>query len=230
MLIFAKAAPYYLIVMGTRVKICGISTLEAARTALDDSADFLGFIHFAKSPRHLTLDAMADLLLQVRALDSQARLVSVVVDPENALLEALRDQVRPDLIQLHGHETPERVAQIAQMVNIPLIKAIPVSDINDLRAAAAYEPFVDYLMFDAKPPKDAAIPGGLGLSFDWTIMRRLETSKPWFLAGGLTAENAENAIRQSGATMLDASSSLESAPGVKDTGLISSFLRAAKSL
>lgn len=216
--------------MVTKVKICGISTPEAAKAALDDSADFLGFIHFAKSPRHLTVDTMSHLIFRVRAMGDPARLVSVVVDPSDDLLGALRDQVRPDLIQLHGHETPQRVAEIAQKVNIPLIKALPVSDINDLRAASGYEPHVDYLLFDAKPPKDAVVPGGLGLSFDWTVMRHLAVSRPWFLAGGLTAANVGDAVAQSGALMLDASSSLESAPGVKDAGLISGFLRAAKSL
>ncbi len=216
--------------MVTRVKICGISTPEAAKAALDDSADFLGFIHFAKSPRHLALDTMADLGLRVRAMGGAARLVSVVVDPSDEVLLALRDRVRPDLIQLHGHETPERVAEIAQKVNMPLIKALPVSDIKDLRSVSGYEPHVDYLLFDAKPPKDAVLPGGLGLSFDWTVMRHLATSRPWFLAGGLTAANVGEAVARSGALMLDASSSLESAPGVKDAGLISGFLRAAKSL
>ena len=216
--------------MSIQVKICGISTPEAAVAALNDSADFLGFIHFGKSPRHLAVDAMADLMQRVRSLAGAVRLVSVVVDPDDVLLATLRDQVRPDLIQLHGHETPQRVAEIAQKVNVPLIKALPVSDINDLSAAPAYAPHVDYLLFDAKPPKDAVLPGGLGVSFDWTIMRHLTTSKPWFLAGGLTSKNAAEAVQQSGAALLDASSSLESAPGVKDAGLISGFLRAAKSL
>src|SRR3569623_584474 len=204
--------------MVTQVKICGISTPEAAIAALDDSADFLGFIHFPKSPRHIAIDTMADLVFRVRAMERQARLVSVVVDPSDDLLDALRDRVRPDLIQLHGHETPQRVAEIAKKVNLPLVKALPVSDIKDLQAVSGYEPVVDYLLFDAKPPKDAVMPGGLGLSFDWTIMRHLSTSRPWFLAGGLTAANVADAVRQSGAAMLDASSSLESAPGVKDTG------------
>lgn len=211
-------------------KICGISTLEAARTALDDSADFLGFIHFAKSPRHLTLNAMAALMQTIRAQGAETRLVSVVVDPDDQLLMALRDQVRPDLIQLHGKETPERVAAIAAMVQIPLIKAISVSDVNDLAVAGAYEPHVEYMMFDAKAPKDAALPGGLGLSFDWSIMRHHAAAKPWFLAGGLSSNNVAAAVRESGATMVDVSSGVESAPGIKDNRLISDFLKAAKAI
>ncbi len=211
-------------------KICGISTLEAAQAALNDSADFLGFIHFAKSPRHLSLKAMTALVQAIRAGGASARLVSVVVDPDNDLLDALRDDVRPDLIQLHGKESPARVADIAARVNIPLIKAISVSAINDLSAAAAFEPRVDYMLFDAKTPEDAALPGGLGLSFDWTIMRHHVAAKPWFLAGGLTSTNVAAAVQASGATMVDVSSSVESAPGVKDVRLISDFLRAAKAI
>ncbi len=211
-------------------KICGISTLEAAQAALDDSADFLGFIHFAKSPRHLTLQAMAGLMQVIRAQGAPARLVSVVVDPDDGLLETLRDEVRPDLIQLHGKEMPARVAEIAAKVNIPLIKAISVSAINDLELAAAYEPHVEYMMFDAKTPKDAVLPGGLGLSFDWPIMKAYAGSKPWFLAGGLDPANVASAIRESGARMVDVSSGVESAPGVKDNRLISDFLKAAKAI
>lgn len=211
-------------------KICGISTLEAARSALNDSADFLGFIHFAKSPRHLTLKAMADLMRAIRDEAPDSRLVSVVVDPDDTLLDSLRDEVKPDLIQLHGKESPERVAAIAERVNIPLIKAISVSAINDLGQAAAYEPLVDYMMFDAKAPKDAALPGGLGLTFPWPIMQSYQGTKPWFLAGGLTPDNVAQAVRESGTTMLDVSSGVESAPGVKDAALICRFLRAAKAL
>ena len=211
-------------------KICGISTLEAAQAALNDSADFLGFIHFAKSPRHLTLGAMADLMSAIRAQGASARLVSVVVDPDKELLDALRDRVRPDLIQLHGKETPERVTEIAAAVQIPLIKAVSVSDINDLVAADAYEPHVEYMMFDAKTPRDAALPGGLGLSFDWSIMQSYTGSKPWFLAGGVTPANVAAAVKESGAPMVDVSSGVESAPGVKDNRLISDFLKAAKAI
>ncbi|MEI9903827.1 MAG: phosphoribosylanthranilate isomerase [Asticcacaulis sp.] len=216
--------------MAAKVKICGITGLEAALAAANDSADFLGFIHFAKSPRHLPLKAMAELMRVIRAEGVNLPLVSVVVDPGDELLEALAGEVRPDLIQLHGQETPERVAEIVAKVNIPAIKAISVSDTGDLAAAADYAPYAEYLMFDARTPKDAAMPGGLGLSFDWPVMRGYTGKKPWFLAGGLTPENVAEAVSLSGAPMVDVSSGVESAPGVKDIGLISRFLKAAKSL
>jgi phosphoribosylanthranilate isomerase len=216
--------------MPPKVKICGIRTIDAAIAAINDSADFLGFIHFAKSPRHLPLNALKDLILAIRSVNATIPCVSVVVNAENDVLETLRDEVKPDLIQLHGKETPARVAEIAALTHIPLIKTISVSDKGDLDGASAYEPHVEYMMFDAKPPKDAALPGGLGLSFDWTIMRHHAAVKPWFLAGGLSSGNVVAAVQESGATMLDISSGVESAPGVKDSALISGFLKAAKSL
>jgi phosphoribosylanthranilate isomerase len=216
--------------MPPKVKICGIWTIEAAHAAINDSADFLGFIHFPKSPRHLTLNAMKDLMLAIRSVNATIPLVSVVVNPENDMLETLRDAVKPDLIQLHGKETPERVAEIAGLTNIPLIKAISVSEKSDLDGVSAFEPHVGYMLFDAKTPKDAALPGGMGLSFDWSLMRAYAGSKEWFLAGGLDAGNAAKAVTLSGAPMLDISSGVESAPGIKDAGLISGFLKAAKSL
>jgi len=213
-----------------KVKICGIRTIDAAIAAINDSADFLGFIHFPKSPRHLTLNAMKDLMLAIRGVNANIPCVSVVVNAENDVLETLRDEVKPDLIQLHGKETPERVAEIAALTHIPLIKAVSVSEKSDLEGVSAYEPYVRYMMFDARPPKDAAMPGGLGLSFDWTIMQDYSGAKPWFLAGGLSIANAAEAVKLSGAPMLDISSGVESAPGVKDNALISGFLKAAKSL
>ena len=216
--------------MPPKVKICGIRTIDAAIAAIHDSADFLGFIHFAKSPRHLTLNAMKDLIQAIRSVNANIPCVSVVVNAENDVLKILRDEVRPDLIQLHGKETPERVAEIAALTHIPLIKAISVSEKSDLDGASAYEPHVEYMMFDAKTPKDAALPGGLGLSFDWTIMRHHAAVKPWFLAGGLSSDNVASAVQLSGAPMLDVSSGVETAPGVKNNGMISDFLKAAKSL
>lgn len=216
--------------MPPKVKICGISTLESAKAALNDSADFLGFIHFAKSPRHLPLEAMSGLMQVIRQVNASTPLVSVVVNPDDELLSILKRDVRPDLIQLHGKESPERVAEIERLTGIPLIKAISVSEKADLEGVHAYEPHVAYMMFDAKAPKDAALPGGLGLSFDWSLMRHHVAAKPWFLAGGLSSANLAAAVQESGASMLDVSSGVESAPGIKDAGLISGFLHAAKAL
>lgn len=216
--------------MSSLVKICGISTVEAARTALDAGADYLGFIHFYKSPRHLDLPAMAALLRAVRQDAPNARLVGVVVDPEDALIDALVRDVQPDLIQLHGKETPDRVNAIRARAGRPVIKAISVAAPADLEAAPAFDAVADMLLFDAKTPKEAALPGGMGLRFDWTIMRDWHGQKPWLLAGGIDADNAQAALVQSGAPGLDVSSGVESAPGVKDTALISRFLHVAKSL
>ncbi len=211
------------------VKICGISTFAIAKTAVDAGAGLLGFIHFAKSPRHLPLADMTSLIHLIRDFNVGIPLVAVVVDPDDALLDALANEVKPDLIQLHGHETPERVAEIAAR-GLPLIKAISVSNAKDLETAAAYAPHVRYLMFDAKTPKGADMPGGLGISFDWTILKGYAGETPWFLAGGLTPDNVAEALRISGAPMVDVSSGVESAPGVKDPDRISAFLRTAKSL
>lgn len=211
-------------------KICGISTLDAARAAAETGAAFLGFIHFPKSPRHLTAEAMTALMQAVRDDGISLPLVSVVVDPDNALLLTLRDMVKPDIIQLHGHETPERVAEVKALTGRPVIKAISVSTAADLAAAEAYETEADYLLFDARPPKDATLPGGLGLRFDWTLLGGRSWQKPWFLAGGLSPDNVAEALEISGARYVDVSSGVESAPGVKSPELISRFLRNVKAL
>ena len=216
--------------MTVSAKICGISTLETAEAVIGGGAAYIGFIHFARSPRHLNLNAMAELMQAIRNGGRTLPLVSVVVDPDDETLAVLRDTVRPDLIQLHGKETPERTAAIKTATGIGLIKALSVSEAADIAAATAYEPHVDYLMFDARTPKDAAMPGGLGIRFDWTLMTGYRGHTPWFLAGGITADNVAEAVALSGARLVDISSGVESAPGVKDPGLISSFLQAVKSL
>ncbi len=210
-------------------KICGISTLDAAEAAIASGAAFLGFIHFARSPRHLALNEMGDLMASLRQAGHVLPLVSVVVDPDDEMLAVLRETVRPDLIQLHGKETPARTAQIAAQ-GFNIIKALSVAEAADLEGASAYAPHVDYLMFDAKTPKDAPMPGGLGLRFDWTLMTGYSGQKPWFLAGGLTAENVGEAVAQSGARLVDTSSGAESAPGIKDPVKISRFLQTVNSL
>lgn len=173
---------------------------------------------------------MATLMRTIRDAGHELPLVSVLVDPDDETLARLRDAVRPDLIQLHGKETPRRTAEIGATTGVGVIKALSVADTSDLEAAAAYEPHVRYLMFDAKPPKDATMPGGLGVRFDWRLMSGYRGEKPWFLAGGLTPENVAEAVRQSGTHLVDTSSGVESAPGIKDPELISRFLRAVKSL
>lgn len=171
---------------------------------------------------------MAHLMAVIRQSGITTPLTSVVVNPDDDLLDALDAAVKPDLIQLHGHETPQRVAQVRARLGIPVIKAISVETAQDIAAAAAYD--ADYLLFDAKTPKNAALPGGLGISFDWRLMREWTGTQPWFLAGGLTPDNVADALRLSGAPAVDVSSGVESAPGVKDESRISGFLKAVKSL
>lgn len=211
-------------------KICGISTLLAAQTAVAGGVDFLGFIHFAKSPRHLTQASMAGLMQAIRAEGMTTPLTAVLVNPDDKTLAALTDAAKPDLIQLHGHESPDRVADVRARFDLPVIKAISVETAADIAAAVAYDGVADYLLFDAKTPKDAALPGGMGLSFDWPLMRGWAGKRPWFLAGGLNPGNFAEALRLSGAPAVDVSSGVESAPGVKDERLISGFLKAVKSL
>jgi len=216
--------------MVVSAKICGISTLGTAEAAIGGGAAYLGFIHFARSPRHLALNPMAELMAAIRARGHAVPLVSVVVDPDDETLDRLRESVKPDLIQLHGKETPGRTAEIGARTGIGLIKALSIGEAADLETASDYEPHVRYLMFDAKPPKDAVLPGGLGVRFDWRLMNLYRGETPWFLAGGIHAGNVAEAVTQSGAKYVDTSSGVESAPGVKEPELISRFLQAVKSL
>ena len=209
--------------MTTLAKICGLSTPEAVRAALDGGAAWVGFVTFPKSPRHVTPDAAGRLAAAVRG---RAKVVSVLVDPSDALLDEVRAGLRPDLVQLHGRETPSRVREVAARTGAGVIKALPVSDAADLDAARAYDGVADHLMFDARPPPDAELPGGVGAHFDWTLTAGRRFARPWFLAGGLDPWNVADAVRLSGAPAVDVSSGVERGPGVKDPALISAFLAA----
>jgi phosphoribosylanthranilate isomerase len=158
----------------------------------------------------------------------RARTVAVVVDPDDAFLDRLTAAFRPDLIQLHGSEGPARAAQIAARTGCGIVKVVPVADSSDVAAAAAYEPVAEHLMFETKPPKDADRPGGLGVPFDWSLLSGRRFQRPWFLAGGLDPWNVAEAVRLSGAPMVDVSSGVERGPGVKDPALISAFLEAVR--
>lgn len=207
----------------TLAKICGLTTPGTLDAALDAGAAFVGAMIFPRSPRHLEPLHAATLFARARA---RARIVAVMVEPDDALLTAVALTLRPDLVQLHGAETPERAAQVRTLTGAGVIKALPVSSAEDLEVARAYEPVVDLLMFDARPPKDAAIPGGLGHAFDWTVLSGRRFARPWFLAGGLNPANVAEAVRISGAPMVDVSSGVETAPGVKEPALIRAFLKA----
>jgi phosphoribosylanthranilate isomerase len=211
--------------MAVPTKICGVSTPEAARAALDGGAGFVGFVFFDKSPRNLAPEAAARLAAPVR---NRAKIVALAVDPTDAEVDRIASILQPDLIQLHGKETPSRVRAIGQRAGVGLIKALPVSESDDLAAATAYDGLVEHLMFDAKPAKDAALPGGNGGRFDWTLLAGRRFSRPWFLAGGLDPWNLAEAISQSGAPMVDVSSGVERGPGLKDPALITAFLDAAR--
>jgi phosphoribosylanthranilate isomerase len=209
--------------MSIAAKICGLSNEEAVKAVIEAGAGYIGFIHFPASPRHVTLERAAALK---SLLPPTIRSVLVVVDPDDALLTQAQSILKPDFIQLHGKETPERVKAIKRTFSaMKIIKAISVRSGDDVAKAAAYADSVDMLMFDAKPPA-GMLPGGNALSFDWALLSGREFPLPWFLSGGLNSENVADAIRISGAKMLDVSSGVESVPGVKDPELIKLFVKA----
>ena len=209
-----------------RVKICGLNSPVAVTAAAKAGAVYGGFVFFEKSPRNVGLDQARDLA--VAAPVGLAK-VALVVNADNARLDAITDHVPLDMLQLHGSETPERVAEIRARYGLPVMKAIGVADADDLSAIDRYAPVVDQLLIDAKPPKNADLPGGNGLSFDWRLLQgRKYWTCPWMLAGGLTPDNVAEAIRLTGAKQVDVSSGVESAPGVKDIGRIADFVSAAQ--
>jgi phosphoribosylanthranilate isomerase len=206
----------------TLVKICGLSTRDTLAAALDAGADFVGLVFFARSPRNVTLRQAVTLADQAR---ERAKIVTLVVDADDALLDSLALDVKPDLIQAHGKETPERLVQMKRHTGIPAYKALRVATAADVAQAKIYAS-VPFILYDAMPPEGAVLPGGNGLTFDWTILR--DAPRPFMLAGGLTPENVGEAIRVTGAAMVDVSSGVESAPGVKDAARIAKFIEAAK--
>jgi phosphoribosylanthranilate isomerase len=211
-------------VMPVKVKICGIKTEAALDAALD--ADYVGLVFFAKSPRNVDLATAARLAKRARG---RAQVVALVVDADDRLLDDIADKVAPDMFQLHGRETPERVAEIARRTKRPVMKAISVASVADaLRGAAAYRLAADLVLFDAKPPKGADLPGGNGVAFDWSFIKQAKEQAAYMLSGGLTPENVGEAIRQTGAYNVDVSSGVETSPGVKDAELIRRFLHAVK--
>jgi phosphoribosylanthranilate isomerase len=212
--------------MTAKAKICGVSTPEAVRAAVDGGAGYLGFMFFPKSPRNIAPDAAARLAPPARA--KGVKIVAVVVDPTDNEVDAIVAGLAPDLIQLHGRESPSRVREIGQRSGRGLIKVIPVSEASDFAATGAYETLVEHLMFETKPAKDADRPGGLGVAFDWTLLEGRRFARPWFLAGGLNPWNVAEAIGASKAPLVDVSSGVERGPGLKDPALITAFLDAVR--
>ncbi|HEX6860245.1 MAG TPA: phosphoribosylanthranilate isomerase [Caulobacteraceae bacterium] len=212
--------------MSVIAKICGLSTPETVRAAVDGRAGYVGFMFFDKSPRNVSPDAAARLAPPARA--AGVKVVAVTVDPSDALLETLRATLEPDVIQLHGKETPTRVREVREKTGAGIIKVVSVASAADLDAAAVYEPLADHLMFDTKAPEGAERPGGLGVRFDGGLLSGRRFARPWFLAGGLDPWNVAEAIAASGAPMVDVSSGVERGAGLKDPGLISAFLDAVR--
>lgn len=209
--------------MSVKAKICGISTPDAMQAALEGGARYVGLVFFPKSPRHVSIATAAELS---RMVGTGTRVVGLFVDPTDELLDDVTGQVPLDLIQVHGGETPERVAAIKARFNLPVMKAVKVAEPADLDAAAAFEPVADLLLFDAKPPKGAVLPGGNGVSFDWSLLTGRTWTRPWMLSGGLDPANVAEAIRATGAAAVDVSSGVEDAPGVKSPARIRAFLDA----
>ena len=207
------------------VKICGLSTAATLDAALEAGADMVGFVFFPKSPRHIDWATARAL---GRRVEGRAKVAALSVDADDETLERIADALSPDLMQLHGGETPARVKRIGELCARPTMKAIGVATGADLAAAEAYEGVADTLLIDAKPPKDAALPGGNGRPFDWSLTRDFRPPAPWLLSGGLDADTVAAAITLSGARGVDVSSGVESAPGVKDTAKIRAFVAAAR--
>jgi phosphoribosylanthranilate isomerase len=207
----------------TDVKICGLTTPHTLDAALDHGAAFVGAVVFRKSPRHIDPLHAATLFERARG---RAQIVAVTVDADDRLLTEISLILKPDLIQLHGSETPERAVEARRLTGAGIIKALPVSTPDDLQAADVWGDVADHLMFDARPPQGSDLPGGMGARFDWAMMQGRTYRRPWFLAGGLNPENAARAAAISVAPMLDVSSGVESAPGVKDAARIAAFLQA----
>jgi phosphoribosylanthranilate isomerase len=207
------------------VKICGLSTALTLDAALDAGADMVGFVFFSKSPRHIDWGTARALGRQAQG---HATIVALSVDAHDDTLKRIVDALSPDLMQLHGSETPTRVKEIRELYARPTMKAIGVAARGDLAASEAYESVANTLLIDAKPPKGAALPGGNGRPFDWSLTREFRPSIPWLLSGGLDPDTVERAIALSGARGVDVSSGVESAPGVKDPARIRAFVAAAK--
>lgn len=211
--------------MSLLVKICGLSTRETLQTALDAGADMVGFVFFPPSPRHLSLELGRDLGRQVKG---RALKVALTVDADDATLDNIMAALSPDVFQLHGKESVARLRDIKQRFGRPVMKAVPVATSADLAVLPGYAAVADRILFDARAPKDATRPGGLGEPFNWHLLQNLDLNLPYMVSGGLHADNLAEALRVTRAGGVDVSSGVESAPGVKDPEMIKAFIRAAR--
>ncbi len=206
-----------------RVKICGLRTVEDVQAVAAAGAAYIGLNFFPKSPRFVALDLARDLAL---AAPPGLAKVALVVDASDTVLDEIVEGVPLDMLQLHGHETPERVAEVRARYGLPVMKVLGVADEGDLGPLMDYSLVADQIMIDAKPPKGAVLPGGNGVSFDWRLLVGRKWLRPWMLAGGLTPANVAEAVRLTGARQVDVASGVESAPGVKDHAAVAAFVRA----
>lgn len=209
------------------VKICGLTSPEDVIAAADAGARYVGFVFFPKSPRNVSIAQASALAAEVPFGVAK---VALTVNADDALLDEITQNVAIDILQLHGSESVERVAQIKARTGLPVMKAIGIADAEDLHKIVDYGRVADMLLVDAKPPKNADLPGGNGLAFDWRLLAGRKWAVPWMLAGGLTPENVQQAIQLTGARQVDVSSGVESAPGVKDPTKITSFVSAAQDI
>lgn len=207
--------------MTVKAKICGITTAPAMEAAVAGGAAFVGLVFFPPSPRDLRPAKAAKL---IEYLPEDVTRVGLMVDPDDRLLDAVLRDVRLDLLQLHGHESPARIEALRLEYGLPVMKAVPIAGPADVEAARAYAEVADWLLFDARPPKEASRPGGNAQPFEWGLLAGTTWPVPWMLAGGLTAGNVAQAVAASGARAVDVSSGVEDAPGVKSPRLIRAFL------
>lgn len=206
------------------IKICGIKTRPILEAAIEAGADMVGFVHFARSPRHIDIETLQSLVSEARG---RVETCVLLVNPDNSCVVEVA-ALGPDWIQLHGPETPHRVEAIRQEAGVSIMKALAIGQADDLEQAKAFADAADRLLFDAKPPKGADRPGGNGVSFDWSVFDGIKLDQEFMLSGGLTPDNVAEAIRRVRPMGVDVSSSIETAPGIKDAGLIRGFIAAAR--
>lgn len=212
--------------MTIAVKICGLNSDSAIDAIIAASADFAGFVYYPKSPRHVSIDRMAQLK---KLLPENIKSVAVVVNPDDDLLTEIASKVQPDFFQLHGDETVQRLSEIRnKFPQVKLIKAIAVRDADDIKKSSEFADIADFLLFDAKPTNNDMLHGGNGIPFDWSLLSGNVPTKNWFLSGGLNANNIMEAIKKTGVKFIDVSSGVESSAGVKDVKMIEEFVRIAK--
>lgn len=212
--------------MTPEIKICGLKSADAIERAVRRGASHLGFIFFEKSPRNIEPDIAGKLADAVRG---SVKIVAVTVDADNDELDEIIHLLKPDMLQLHGHESPERVLNVKAVYGLPIIKAFSIRDADDLAKIDPYIGIADKFLFDAKPPAGSDLPGGNGVSFDWTLLHSLDEGVDYMLSGGLNKDNIAHALAETGAKGIDASSGVESAPGVKDLAMIDAFFDAIRS-